>query len=225
VTVGDRLVAVRERIRLAASRAGRNPDEVKLVAVSKKIPAAAIREAHAAGQRFFGESYAQELVIKARELADLMDIEWHFVGHLQANKAKLVAEHAQVVHSVDTASVAHALGRRAAALRKTPLAVFVEVNVAGEPQKPGARPSEVEEVIRAVCEQPSLALRGLMTLPPAGNLAAAEQAFGTLASLRSVLGGARLLPDLSMGMSKDLEVAIANGSTYVRVGTAIFGHR
>jgi pyridoxal phosphate enzyme (YggS family) len=207
------------------------------VAVSKKQPAEAIREAYAAGQRAFGESYAQELAAKAPALADLHDLEWHFIGHLQTNKAKLVATWADVVHAIDSAAVARELGKRAAgeaaAAHKDkgkrngrgPLPVLIEVNVAGEAQKAGAAPSEIDEVMAAVRAQPWLALRGLMTLPPADDDDAARRAFSTLASLRNLHGGVASLPELSMGMSGDLEIAVACGATYVRVGTAIFGPR
>jgi pyridoxal phosphate enzyme (YggS family) len=197
---------------------------VKLVAVSKTKPAEAIREAFAAGQRAFGESYAQELLTKAEALADL-PIEWHFIGHLQSNKAKIAARHAAVVHTVDSASLARELGKRAARERETPLPVLVEVNVGAEPQKSGASPGEIAEVIAAIAAEPALAVRGLMTVPPAGDLAVARQTFETLALLRNLHGGSAALPELSMGMSADLEVAVACGGTLVRVGTAIFGAR
>jgi len=225
MTVAARLDEVHARIARAARTAGRDTSRVKVVAVSKTKAPEAIREAYAAGQRRFGESYAQELAAKARALADLRDIEWHFVGHLQTNKAKVAAELASVVHTVDSAALARQLGKRAAKERATPLAVLVEVNVGGEPQKAGAAASEIDEVIAAVREQPSLALQGLMTVPPAGSLDGARRVFETLATLRNLHGGATVLPELSMGMSEDLEVAVAAGATYVRVGTAIFGAR
>jgi pyridoxal phosphate enzyme (YggS family) len=199
---------------------------VKLVAVSKTKPADAIREAYAEGQRAFGESYAQELASKKEALADLSGIEWHFIGHLQTNKAKIVARAADVVHAVDSVVLAHELGRRVlAAERAQAVPVLIEVNVTAEPQKHGAAASELSEVIAAVQAEPGLALRGLMTMPPLGDLDAARRTFETLASLRSLHGGARLLPELSMGMSADLEIAIACGATLVRVGTAVFGAR
>jgi pyridoxal phosphate enzyme (YggS family) len=225
VSVAGRLADVRARVEGAARAAGRSPDAVKLVAVSKVKPAEAIREAYEAGQRAFGESYAQELSAKADALRDLAEIEWHFIGHLQSNKAKVAAKYAHVVHTVDSVALARDLGKRAGRDRSTPLAVLVEVNTSGEPQKAGACPSEIEEVARAIQGQPSLALRGLMTIPRAGDLEAARTAFGTLALLRNLHGGPAVLPELSMGMSSDLEVAIACGATLVRVGTAIFGAR
>ena len=225
VTIAQSLGEVRSRIERAARAAGRDPVEVKLVAVSKKKPPEAVREAYAAGQRAFGESYAQELAAKAEALADLPDIEWHFVGHVQTNKAKVVVAHADVVHAVDSAVLARELGKRAATGRRVPLPVLIEVNVGGEPQKPGATPGEIAEVIAAVQAQPSLSLRGLMTLPPAGDPEIARRVFETLATLRNLHGGTSVLPELSMGMTADLEVAIASGATYVRIGTAIFGAR
>jgi hypothetical protein len=229
MTLAARLNDVRARI-AAAARAPGGADSVKLVAVSKRHPPEAIREAYAAGQRAFGENYVQELVAKAEALADLPDIEWHFVGHLQTNKAKAAAKVAHVVHTIDSTALAKELGRRAAArptgaVGPAPLPVLIEVNVGGEAQKAGATPSEIDEVIAAVREQPSLALRGLMTMPPAGDLDAARKVFETLALLRQLHGGASALADLSMGMSSDLEVALACGATIVRVGTAIFGPR
>jgi pyridoxal phosphate enzyme (YggS family) len=223
--ISEALAEVRARIDRAASACGRDPASVKLVAVSKTKPAEAVREAYAAGQRAFGENYAQELEAKARALADLDGIEWHFIGHLQTNKAKIVARVANVVHTVDNAALAKELGKRIATAGRGPIPVLVEVNVGGEAQKHGCTPSDIDEVMRAIAEQPSLVVRGLMTMPPADDLAEARRVFETLASLRALHGGERALPELSMGMSGDLEAAIACGATMVRVGTAIFGER
>jgi pyridoxal phosphate enzyme (YggS family) len=226
VSIEEGLAAVRERIRKAATQANRDPSEIKLVAVSKTQPAEAIRRAHAAGQRAFGESYAQELAAKAEALADLGDIVWHFIGHLQTNKAKIVARHAHVVHSVDSEVLARELGKRVAREEGTgALPVFIEVNVAREAQKAGASPSEIGDVMRAIRAEPALSLRGLMTVPPAGDIDATRGVFGALATLRALHGGPATLPELSMGMSGDFETAIACGSTCVRIGTAIFGER
>jgi len=223
--IGDNLKVVRDRIVAAASAAGRPAEGVQLVAVSKGKSADTIRDAYAAGQRRFGENYAQELAAKAASLADLVGIEWHFIGHLQSNKAKTVAPIAHVVHTVDSPGLARELARRVLKAGRGPLPVLIEVNVTREPQKHGASPSDLKDVIEAVAAEPLLALRGLMTVPPVEDLAAARAAFETLASLRSLHGGAALLPELSMGMSHDLEVAVACGATLVRVGTAIFGPR
>jgi pyridoxal phosphate enzyme (YggS family) len=225
VSVAARLAEVRARIELAARAAGREPGSVHLVAVSKTKPPEMIREEYAAGQRDFGENYAQELAAKAEALADLTELRWHFIGHLQTNKAKVVARWAAMVHAIGSATVARELGKRAAAEGRGPLPVLIEVNVGGEPQKAGATPSEIGEVMTAVGEQPFLRLRGLMTIPPADNLALARRSFETLASLRNLHGGPAVLPDLSIGMSDDLEIAIACGATWVRIGTAIFGAR
>jgi pyridoxal phosphate enzyme (YggS family) len=224
IDVAANLHEVRARIAEAAAACGRAPGDVRLVAISKTKPPAAVREAYAAGQRAFGESYAQELAAKAEALADLADIEWHFVGHLQTNKARVVARWARVVHSLDSVALARELGRRAAK-EGAVIQVLVEVKVAGEPQKAGASPSEIGEIVAEVQAQGALALRGLMTVPPAGDLRAARSTFETLALLRNMHGGRDVLPELSMGMSGDLEVAVACGATYVRVGTAIFGER
>jgi PLP dependent protein len=226
VTVASNLAEVRARIERAARAAGRDPSSVRLVAVSKTKPPDLVREAYAAGQRAFGENYAQELTGKAEALKDLADVEWHFIGHLQTNKARVVAGSAHFVHTVDSTALARELGKRASKeARAVPLPVLIEVNVGGEAQKAGAAPSEIDEVMRALAGQPSLALRGLMTVPPADDLATARQVFETLVSLRNLHGGASVLPELSMGMSHDLEVAVACGATLVRVGTAIFGAR
>jgi PLP dependent protein len=224
-SIADGLAAVHERIERAARASGRSAADVKLVAVSKMQPPEAIREAYAIGHRAFGESYAQDLAAKAQALTDLADVEWHFIGHLQTNKAKIVAKYSHVVHALDSVAVARELGRRAAKERASVLPVLVEVNVGGEAQKAGASPSEIAEVMAAVVAQPSLELRGLMTIPPAGDPAVARRVFETLALLRKLHGGSTALPELSMGMSEDLEAAVMCGATYVRVGTAIFGER
>jgi pyridoxal phosphate enzyme (YggS family) len=225
LTIAERLAEVRARIDRSAAGAGRERGSVRLVVVSKTKPESAIREAYAAGQRAFGENYAQELDSKSDALADLRDIEWHFIGHLQTNKAKIIAKTAHVVHTLDSAGLARELGKRAARERQSPLPVLLEVNVAREPQKAGVAPGGLDEVIAAVRAEPSLALRGLMTVAPAGDLGVARETFEALAALRASHGGSALLPELSMGMSNDLEVAIASGATLVRVGTAIFGPR
>ncbi|WP_394836063.1 YggS family pyridoxal phosphate-dependent enzyme [Pendulispora rubella] len=222
--IAERLAHIQERVEQAARAVGRDPKSVRLIAVSKKMPPEAIREAYAAGQRLFGENYAQELGTKADALDDLSDIEWHFIGHLQSNKARVVAPRARVVHTVDSASLAKELARRAEAAGRT-LDVLIEVNVSGEPQKHGIVASELAEVLAGVRAFPTLSVRGLMTMPPEGDLDVARQVFETLASLRNLHGGPSVLPELSMGMSGDFETAIAAGATIVRVGTAIFGAR
>jgi pyridoxal phosphate enzyme (YggS family) len=221
---------------------GRDPETVRLVAVSKTKPVEAIREAYAAGQRDFGENYVQEMAEKVAALADLPDLVFHFIGHLQRNKAKLACDSASVIHSVDSVRLANELEKRAAA-RPVPaarafsptgasghadprLVVLVEVNVGGEAQKTGCGESELAEILEAVERSPSLRLAGLMTVPPhTEDPAGARPYFDGLARLRDAHGGATRLPDLSMGMTHDLDHAIAAGSTIVRVGTAIFGER
>jgi len=226
MSVRESLDEVRARIERAAAACGRDARDVKLVAVSKTKAVEAIREAYEAGQRAFGESYAQELATKREALADLPEIQWHFIGHLQTNKAKMIARAADVVHSVDSAVLARELGKRAlSAERGAPIPVLIEVNVAAEPQKHGTPASELADVMAAVQAEPALLLRGLMTMPPFGDPDAAARTFSALASLRSLHGGALLLPELSMGMSDDLEIAVACGATMVRIGTAIFGDR
>lgn len=224
MSVAARLADVRARIAQAATAAGRDPADVKLVAVSKTHDAALVREAYAAGQRAFGENYAQELVAKAAALGDLAEIEWHFIGHLQTNKARAVAPVAHVIHTVDSTALARELGKRVARAGRV-VPVLIEVNVGAEPQKAGASASDIAEVMQAVGAQPALRLRGLMTMPPADDDAAARRVFETLVSLRNLHGGPKVLPELSMGMSHDLETAVACGATIVRVGTAIFGAR
>ncbi len=220
-SIGGRLSEIRARIDAARGASGR---EVRLVAVSKGHPASAVREAFLAGQRDFGENYVQELLKKRAELADLTDLRWHFIGHLQRNKVKDVLP-CRLVHTLDRAELAAALAARAAA----PQDVLLEVNVAGEPQKAGCSLADAPLLARAVGAHEQLRLCGLMTIPPASDDAEASRpVFRELAEL-----GQRLLADglvrepmeLSMGMSDDFEVAIQEGATLVRVGTAIFGPR
>lgn len=222
VSIAAALADVRARIDRAAVAANRDGQSVRLVAVSKTKPASAIREAYQAGQRDFGENYAQELDEKSKVLADLPDLRWHFIGHLQSNKAKLVAPVASIVHAVDTPSLARELAKRRAG--RDPLRILVEVNVAADPNKHGAKPSDLGQILDTIEAEPNLRLAGLMTIPPPDE-AETERAFEGLASLRDQHGGITRLPELSMGMSDDLEVAIAKGATMVRVGTAIFGAR
>jgi pyridoxal phosphate enzyme (YggS family) len=223
--VPARLAAVRARIAAAACAAGRDPASVRLVAVSKTKSASLVREAYAAGQRDFGENYVQEFLAKRAELADLAEVRWHAIGHLQTNKARDVAGAASVVHTVDSVRLATELGRRAAG-RASPLEVLVQVNVGGEAQKSGCAPAELSAVLAAVAAAPTLALRGLMTVPPhTDDPAGAQPYFATLAALRAAHGGVERLPELSIGMTHDLEVAVACGATIVRVGSAIFGER
>lgn len=212
------LAAVRARIEAACVSAGRAAGTVELVAVSKTQPVEVVRAAYAAGQRVFGENYVQELVGKAAACADLADLRWHFVGHLQRNKARDVVRAGATVESVDSARLAAALGERAGVEGRI-VDVFVQVNVAGERQKSGCELAELPVVLEAVRAQQALRLRGLMTVPPAE--VDPRPVFDALASLAAAHG----TTGLSMGMSGDLEAAVAAGATHVRVGTAIFGAR
>jgi pyridoxal phosphate enzyme (YggS family) len=229
VSVAAALAQVRQRIHDAALAHGRDASTVKLVAVSKTHPAAAIREAYAAGQRDFGENYVQELVQKAQELADLPELRWHLIGHLQRNKARHVVPLVSLVHTVDSVELARELAKRfagASPSARERLDVLVEVSIAGELQKHGAPPAEVAALLDAIAALPELALRGLMCVPPLSEDAAdARPHFEALRQLRDQLGGAARLPELSMGMTHDLEHAVAAGATLVRVGAAIFGRR
>lgn len=216
--IAERLRGVRERIERAAVRAGRDPGDVVLIAVSKTQSEEAIRQAYEAGQRDFGENYVQEMVAKARALRDLAGIRWHMIGHLQTNKVKQVLGVAEVVHTVDRVRLAEELGRRV----EGELNVLVEVNVGGEESKTGASVEEAGKVIEAVRARGSLRLCGLMTVPPFDlDLAEVAVHFARLREMAAVYG----LRELSMGMSHDFEEAIAHGATMVRVGTAIFGAR
>ncbi len=204
---------------LARVRAGLPPG-VTLVAVSKTQAPEAIRAAYAAGQRDFGENYAQEWREKADALADLPDLVWHFIGSLQTNKVKYLAGRVGWVHTVDRLALAQELSRRSVA-RGATTRVLLEVNVAGEASKSGCAPGDVPALAHATASLPGLALRGLMCIPPAEG--DPRPHFGALRALRDSLG--LPLPDLSMGMSGDYREAIAEGATIVRVGTAIFGAR
>jgi pyridoxal phosphate enzyme (YggS family) len=203
--------------RLAALRA-EIPPRVRLVAVSKTQPPEAIREAYAAGQRDFGENYAQEWRAKADALADLPDLVWHFVGGLQTNKAKMLAPRAAWIHTVDRLELARELAKRYAA-RGAVARVLLEVNVAREPQKSGCAPEEAPRLAEAVAGLAGLDLRGLMCIPPTEG--DPRRWFTELRELGARLG----LAELSMGMSGDWREAIAEGATLVRIGTAIFGAR
>jgi hypothetical protein len=233
-TIAEGLAEVRARIARAAQAADRDPQSIRLVAVSKTRAASVIREAYAAGQRDFGENYVQELAGKADELLDLPELAWHLIGHLQRNKSKIAVRLASLVHTLDSPRLARELGKRAeelpAAESRRPsgsrLAVLVEVNVGGEAQKSGCTPAELGSVLESVAAESSLELRGLMTMPPhTDDPAGARPYFDELARLRERYGGAESLPELSMGMTHDFEHAIAAGATIVRVGTAIFGGR
>lgn len=226
MTIAERLANVREGMARAAAKSGRNPGEVRLVAVSKGQPAAAVAEAHAAGQVVFGESYVQEALAKREVLAGLA-VEWHFVGGLQANKAKHVAGRFGLVHSVDSLSLAQLLHKKAQALGLVQ-AVLLQVNIAGEIRKHGVAEADLPALAEAVPGLPGLLLAGLMVMPPYDqDPERSRPYFARLRELRDRLAArlGRGLPHLSMGMSHDHAVAIEEGATLVRVGTAIFGPR
>lgn len=223
--IASRLQAVAERIAQAARSAGVPPEGVRLVAVSKTFPARKVREAFCAGQRAFGESYVQEAVEKMAELYDL-PLEWHFVGPIQSNKTRLIAERFDWVHSLDREKIARRLSE-ARPEERPPLKVLIQVNVSGEATKGGVRPEEVERLARYILSLPRLELKGLMAIPrPSRDFAEQRSQFRILRQLQETLRRHGIFLDtLSMGMSDDLEAALAEGATLVRVGAAIFGER
>ncbi len=218
-----RFQTVLARIRTAERQFQRPPHSVRLLAVSKTHPASAVAELAAAGQRDFGENYIQEALDKIAELAAL-DLEWHFIGPIQANKTRSIAEHFAWVHSVDRLKIAERLNaQRPADL--PPLNICLEVNIDREPSKHGFDESELADMARTVATLPRLRLRGLMAIPaPAADFAAQRQPFARLREWKERLNIAGL-DTLSMGMSDDLEAAVAEGATLVRIGTALFGPR
>jgi hypothetical protein len=234
--VKQRWAAQLDRIAKAALAAGREPQDVCLIAVSKRQDVEKIRQAYEAGQRDFGENYVQELLSKAEALRELEGIRWHLIGHLQSNKARQVAAVVHTVHTVSNLKLVRELSARVAQKRPpdpadasgaiAQLRVLLEVNISGEESKSGCAPAQTAEIAQAVDDSPHLTLRGLMTVPPHHeDPRAARPYFERLAELRDELGGAERLPELSMGMSADAEVAISCGATMVRIGTAIFGAR
>ena len=228
MSIADRLAGVRERIDAAARSAGRDPSSVRLVAVSKTFPIEAVREAYAAGQRDFGENRVQEALQKIASATDL-EIRWHLLGHLQTNKARKAGPAFAAIHSVDSIELVEKIDAAAVDAGHTP-ELLIQVDLAGEATKFGAAPAEVPRLLDAAASCRAARLTGLMTLPPvAESPEDARQWFRRLRDLRDewVASGvpAPMLRELSMGMSGDFEVAIQEGSTMVRVGTAIFGSR
>ncbi len=219
MSVAEQLTRVRERMAAACRRAGRSPDEVTLVGVSKGVPAQRVAEAHAAGLQDMGENRVQEAAAKIEALAAQgVRPRWHLVGHLQTNKAKTVTGLFAILHSVDSVRLAQALSRRA----REPLPILLEVNVAQEASKFGFTPQEVASALRSIVDLPNLDVRGLMTVAPQTDQPeSVRPVFQRLRKLRDELG----LRELSMGMTNDFEVAIEEGATMVRVGRAIFGER
>ena len=223
--IASNLQAVNRAIAQAVRTAQRRAEEVTLLAVSKTFPAAAVREAFQAGQRAFGESYVQEALGKIGELRDLA-LEWHFIGPIQSNKKRLIAENFFWVHGVDRLKIAERLSAQRPQ-NLPPLNVCLQVNVSGEDSKSGVAHAEVTELAQAVARLPHLRLRGLMAIPaPADRLDEQRKPFALLRELMQQLNAQGLkLDTLSMGMSHDMEAAVLEGATIVRVGTAIFGVR
>ena len=218
--------AMQQRIARAADAAGRDPATIRLLAVSKSMPAEAIRAVHALGQRAFGENYVQEATAKMTALADLRDIEWHLIGPLQRNKARAAAMRFAWVHTIDGVPIAERLSATREA-RQGLLDVCVQVNISAETSKSGIAPGDALALARAVASLPRLALRGFMGI--AAPTAEVELQRAQFRMLREILAAARaeglMLDTLSMGMSDDLEAAIAEGATLIRVGSALFGQR
>lgn len=227
-SLGHSYDQARERLRNALQDAGRTQDAAKLLAVSKTKPAAMIRQVWQLGQREFGENYLQEALEKQTELADLEDIVWHFIGPLQSNKTRAVAEHFDWVHSVDRLKVAKRLSEQRPT-HLAPLNICLQVNISREASKAGVLPEDLQALAKEVATLPHLRLRGLMAIPaPAESLDAQRQPLAALrealTTLQNSLPGAHL-DTLSMGMSDDLEAAVLEGATFVRLGTAVFGAR
>lgn len=219
------LQAIHQAIALAVSAAGRDPSSVQLLAVSKTFPVDAIREAYAAGQRAFGENYVQEALDKIAVLNEL-PIEWHFIGPIQSNKTRAIAEHFAWVHGVDRIKIAQRLSEQRPSNLPS-LNICLQVNVSGEQSKSGVAPEDVLDLAKQVVRLPRIRLRGLMAIPaPEDDLAQQHQPFARLRELSELLAKNDLPVDtLSMGMSHDFVAAIHEGATMVRVGTAIFGRR
>ena len=231
MSIAENIAAVRERIEAASRRAGRSADDIALLGVTKTHPPARIREAYGAGMRLFGENRVQEFTAKAGGVSDLADAQWHMIGHLQTNKAAKAAELFCAVDSVDSVKLAEKLDAAARNLGKR-VPVLIEINVGGESAKSGVSPDsrELEELLLAAPRFEALEFRGLMTVPPfTADPEDARSYFRRLRQLRDAIAARKLpavgMDALSMGMSHDFEVAIEEGSTCVRVGTAIFGER
>jgi pyridoxal phosphate enzyme (YggS family) len=223
--ITNNLQSIRKRIATAARTCDRQPGEVTLVAVSKRHPAGAVRDAWAAGQRDFGENFLQEALPKLAELAEL-ELNWHFIGRIQSNKTRPIAEHFQWAHTVDRLKIAQRLSQQRPA-ELPPLNICIQVNVGDRENKAGVEPQQVTELARQIGELPRLCLRGLMCIPPESDDTETQRKyFRILGQLAGELREQGITIDtLSMGMSGDLEAAVAEGATLVRVGTAVFGPR
>ncbi len=221
-TIADNIDLVSQRIRAAAEAVQRDANSIHLLAVSKTKPAQAVREAYAAGMRDFGENYLQEALGKQAQLSDL-PLSWHFIGPIQSNKTRAIAENFAWVHSVDRLKIAQRLSEQRPA-DLPPLNICIQVNVSGEASKSGCTPADLPALANAINALPRLTLRGLMAIPePTEDRAAQDAAFATVRELQASLN--LPLDTLSMGMSHDLESAVAQGATWVRIGTALFGAR
>ena len=221
-TIADNIGQVRQRIRAAADAVQRDANSIHLLAVSKTKPAQAVREAYAAGMCDFGENYLQEALGKQAELTDL-PLSWHFIGPIQSNKTRAIAENFAWVHSVDRLKIAQRLSEQRPA-DLPPLNICIQVNVSGEASKSGCTPADLPALANAISALPRLTLRGLMAIPePTEDRTEQDAAFATVRDLQNSLN--LPLDTLSMGMSHDLESAIAQGATWVRIGTALFGAR
>jgi pyridoxal phosphate enzyme (YggS family) len=223
--LSDNIAKLSERVRLAAQKSQRDASDILLLAVSKKRAADDIREAHKQGLEHFGENYLQEALPKIEQLSDL-GLTWHFIGPIQSNKTRQIASHFDWVHSVEREKIARRLSEQRPQ-EMSPLQLCLQVNISGEDSKSGVSPAKLPELAREVAELPGLQLRGLMAIPEAtDDTEVQHQAFATLKSLLEQLRCEHpSLDTLSMGMSADLEAAIAEGATLIRVGTAIFGPR
>lgn len=223
--LADNIAKLQQRVGLSAQKCHRNPRDIRLLAVSKNRPAGDIRLAYECGLGEFGESYLQEALVKITELQDL-DLVWHFIGPIQSNKTRQIAQHFSWVHSVDRIKTARRLSEQRPA-HLPPLQVCLQVNISGESSKSGADPEQLPQLVREITALPRLQLRGLMAIPAAtSDTRQQRQPFGRLrATLEELQATAPGMDTLSMGMSADLEAAIAEGATIVRIGTDLFGPR
>jgi len=227
MSIAERLTEVKEEIRAAAVDAGRNPEEVRLVAVSKTHPATDVLAAFQAGQTVFGENYVQELRAKALEVTEA--VEWHFIGHLQSNKVRQIAGLVNMIHSLDRLSLAEEISHQWGRLSQS-CDVLVQVNISGEVTKSGTTAADALQLIRDIARLPNIRIKGLMTMPPFyDDPEAARPFFAGLRQLAELINAENIpgvaIKELSMGMSGDFKAAIREGATLVRVGSAIFGER
>lgn len=224
-TISNNLLTIQERVKKAARKVGRDPGEVTIIAVTKQVELKKIKEAVSAGIRVFGENYVQEAEEKIEKVKDKA-VKWHFIGHLQKNKAKIAVELFDVIHTIDSLELAQELNKKA----KEPLEILIEVNIAKEKTKAGIDPEGAVKLAKAISGLPNLRLKGLMTIPPFFEQAEMSRPyFAMLRRLAERINKEKYpgvsMKDLSMGMSNDFEVAIEEGATMVRIGTAIFGLR